>query len=248
MAMNWVAIITLLLAGSTQGSVTDGEAREVMKRLQEMMRSETNIAQYTMRVETPDWQRTVNFEIWDDQSGKRLLIRINSPKKNKDTAFLKRDGNLWMYLPNLERNIRIPPSMMLSSWMGSSFTYDDLIKVTSVVDDYTHRIISRDQERISIESMPKPDAPVVWGRLVHVLTRDGVPVYEDFYDEEGQKIRNLRFGDVREMGGRQIPTRWVMRQLDGSGKQTVLRLEAVKFDSEIASSVFTHANMQRRGQ
>ena len=245
--MNWVAIITLALVGSTQGSVTDGEALEVMTRLQELLRSDSSIASYTMRVETPDWQRTMRFESWDDQLGKRVFIRIASPKKVKDTAYLKRDGNLWMYLPNLARNIRIPPSMMLSSWMGSSFTYDDLIKVTSVVDDYTHRVIARDQEQITIESTPKPDSPVVWGKLVHVFTRDGIPVSEDFYDEEGQRRRNLQFEDVREMDGRQIPARWVMRPLDGSGRLTVLQLESIKFDSGIADSVFTQANMQRSG-
>lgn len=248
MVKNWVVIITLVLASSTQAADPDGEALQVMTRLQTLLRSDSNIASYSMRVETPAWQRTMRFESWDDQLGKRVFIRVGSPKKVKDTAYLKLEGNLWMYLPNLRRNIRIPPSMMLSSWMGSGFTYDDLIKVTSIVDDYTHTIIARDQENITIESMPKPDSPVVWGKLVHVLTRDGIPVSEDFYDEDGQRRRNLQFDDVREIGGRKIPTRWVMRLLDDSGKRTVLHLESIQFDPEIASSVFTHANMQRSGR
>lgn len=248
MVMNWVAIITLALAGSSQATLSDGEALEVMTRLQQKLRSDTSMASYSMLIETPDWQRTVRFNSWDDRAGKRVFIRILSPKKDKGTAYLKLGGNLWMYLPNLERNIRIPPSMMLTSWMGSSFTFDDLIKVASVADDYTHVVVARDLEKITIESTPKPDAPIVWDKLVHVITPDGVPVSEGFYDENGRKQRELQFEDVREMGGRQIPTRWVMRPLDGSGKKTVLQIEALEFDAEIASSIFTHANMIRSGQ
>ena len=248
MVMNWVAIITLALAGSTQGLVSEDEAYEVMVRLQELLHSETSIASYSMRVVTPDWQRTIHFDSWDDRPGKRAFIRILSPKKDKGTAYLKDGGSLWMYLPNLERNIRVPPSMMLSSWMGSSFTYDDLIMAGSVAEDYTHAVVAGDQELITIESTPKPEAPIVWGKLVHVVTREGIPVSEEFYDENGKKQRELKFEDVREMDGRQIPTRWVMRQFDDSGKWTVLQIESVQFDSEIAGSVFTHANMKRGGR
>jgi len=248
MVIIWVAIITLALAGPTQGSNIDAEAYEIMTGLQELLRSDTNIASYTMRVETPDWQRTLRFDSWDDRLGKRLFIRVVSPKKDKNTAYLKRDGNLWMYLPKLERKIRIPPSMMLSSWMGSTFTFDDLIKVASVVDDYTHRVVARNEQSKTIESVPKQDAPVVWGKLVSIVTLDGIPVSQVFFDEDGLERRKLLFEDVREMDGRRIPTRWVMRPLDGSGKRTVLQLETVQFDPQIESSMFTQSNMQRRGQ
>jgi len=247
MVRNWIAIITLALAGSTQLSVADGNARDVMIRLQNLLRSDTNIASYSMKVETPDWERLMLFKSWDDQVEKRMFIRIIAPKKDNGTTFLKRESSLWMYLPKLERNIRIPPSMMLSAWMGSSFTYDDLMKTTSAVDDYTHTIIASDEETVTIESQPNPDAPVVWGKLVYVLTHEGIPISEDFYDEDGQRLRTLQFENVREMGGRKIPTIWVMYELDDSGKKTVLQLESVQFDPVIANSVFTHANMRRGG-
>ncbi|MFQ5581967.1 MAG: outer membrane lipoprotein-sorting protein [Mariprofundaceae bacterium] len=224
----------------------DNEALQAMVRLQELLRSDTNIARYTMHVKTPDWERSVSFDSWDDRPGKRFFIRIIAPKKDKDTSYLKLGGNLWMYLPKLERDIRIPPSMMLSSWMGSDFTNDDLVKAASVVEDYTHSITARNKNTITVESIPKPDAPVVWGKLIHVISLDGMPVSEDFYDEAGKKRRSLQFEDVRELGGRRIPSRWVMRPLDNPDKQTVLQLEAVQFDPPIADSVFTRANMKRK--
>jgi len=172
------------------------EALQVMVKLQDLLRSQTSTATYTMRVVTPEWKRSVSFDAWDDRPGKRFFIHITSPKKDKGTSYLKLRGNLWMYLPKLERDIRIPPSMMLSSWMGSDFTNDDLVKSASVVEDYTHRMIARDESSITIESIPKPNAPVVWGKLVHVIRRDGIPLSEAFYDEHGNKRRMLIFEDV----------------------------------------------------
>jgi len=221
------------------------EALQAMVKLQDLLRSQTSTATYTMRVVTPGWTRSVRFKAWDDRTGKRFFIRITSPKKDKGTSYLKLRGNMWMYLPKLERDIRIPPSMMLSSWMGSDFTNDDLVKSASVVEDYTHRMIARDDHGITIESIPKPDAPVVWGKLVHVIRQDGIPLSEAFYDEHGNKRRMLIFENVKKLGGRRIPSRWTMHPLDEPDKQTVLDLESVEFDPVIPDSIFTRANLKR---
>ncbi len=220
------------------------EATQLMTRVQDLLRSRTSIATYTMRVITPEWQRSVRFDAWDDRPGKRFFIRILAPKKDAGTTWLKLGGNLWMYMPKLERDIRIPPSMMLSSWMGSDFTNDDLVKEASVVNDYTHRIIARTEHTVTIESLPKPDAPVVWGKLVHVIGNDDIPLSEAFYDEHGRKRRELKFEDVRRMGGRRIPARWVMSPLDSPGKQTILQIERIAFDPVISDATFTRANLK----
>ncbi|MDX8404268.1 MAG: outer membrane lipoprotein-sorting protein [Mariprofundaceae bacterium] len=237
------------VAGQSVESATNNEARETMIKLQELLRSDTNMARYTMTVKTADWKRSITMDNWDDRPGKRFFIRIIAPKKDRDSTYLKLGPNLWMYLPKLERDIRIPPSMMLSSWMGSDFTNDDLVKSASVVDDYKHSIMSRDSDSgtITIESIPKEDAPVVWGKLVHIIRSDGIPLSEDFYDEHGKKRRSLKFEDAHEIGGRIIPTRWVMQPLDSPDKQTTLQIETIEFDPPIADSVFTRANLKRRG-
>ncbi len=232
---------------ATAAATTAGEQEAVrwMVRVQDLLRSRTSIAVYTMQVITPQWQRTIRFKAWDDRPGKRFFIRILAPRKDAGTAWLKLGGNLWMYLPKLERDIRIPPSMMLSSWMGSDFTNDDLVKAASVVNDYTHRIAARGDRSVTIVSMPKPDAAVVWGKLVHVIRRDGIPLSESFYDEHGRLRRRLVFKDVRQMGGRRIPTRWEMTPLDRPGRRTVLTLQAITFDPPIPDTIFTRANLKR---
>jgi len=223
-----------------------GEARDVMQRMQRLLRADTNQARYSMRVKTPEWQREIRMDSWDDRPGKRFFIRILSPVKDRDTTFLKVGPNLWMYIPKLERDIRIPPSMMLSAWMGSDFTNDDLVKSSSIVDDYTHRILKRRGADLIIESLPRPEAPVVWGKLIHRIRRDGTPLWAEYYDEHGALVRRMRFEDVREIGGRRIPARWVMRPLSEPGHETTLILEDATFDIPLDDHIFERANLKRR--
>ena len=224
------------------------DARNIIQKVQDLMRSNTSTARYNMQIQTPDWQRTIRFDAWDERIEKRFFIRVLAPRKEKGTAWLKSDKNLWMYLPKLERDIRIPASMMLSSWMGSDFTNDDLVKMDSVVADYNHRILSQDENSITIESTAKPDAPVVWGKIIHVVSNAGIPLSDDYYDEHGAHIRHLAFSEVQMMDGRRIPTLWVMQPLNDVGKKTLLKLEKATFDKSIPASIFTRTNLRRAGK
>jgi len=256
MFVRWFSVLLCLLlpasityAGDHEGSV---DARMLVDKVQQLLRSDTSIARYTMRIETPDWQREVRLDSWDDRLHKRFFIRILAPRKDKDTTWLKNGGNLWMYLPKLERDIRIPPSMMLSNWMGSDFTNDDLVKMESVVDDYKHRLIARDEQSYTIESIPLPDTAVVWGKIIHRISKDMLPLSDDYYDEHDRHIRSLTFDNVQSMGGRIMPTRWVMQPLDESGKpeskRTIMIVESIEFDQLLNDSLFSRANLRRTGR
>ena len=244
-----LALLALACPGTAHAG-QDEAAVDLVRKVQELMRSDSNVGVYRMEIIRPEWRRAIRLKSWDDRPGKRFFIHILAPVKDKDTTFLKVGGNLWMYLPKLERDIRIPPSMMLSSWMGSDFTNDDLVKSASVVDDYEHRILSRQgqgaDEVATIESLPKPDAPVVWGKLIHRVRVDGMPLDQVFFDERGREVRRLSFEAVKEMDGRRIPSRWVIQPLGKPGRSTVLEIEDIDFDAAIAETTFARANLSRR--
>jgi hypothetical protein len=156
---------------------------------------------------------------------------------------------MWNYLPNIERTIKIPPAMMMQPWMGSDFTNDDLVKESSVVDDYSHRLVPAASagEVFVVESTPKPDAAVVWGRIVFEIRKaDFIPVKEQFFDERGMLVRTMSFSDVRSLGGRIIPTRWEMRPVAKPNNLTAVVLKNALFDQAIDPELFTQRNLQKR--
>lgn len=216
------------------------------------MRSDRSYAELTMEIVTPGWQRTVSMRSYDDREGERSFIHILSPRRDENTTFLRVGFNLWMYLPRAERTIRIPPSMMLNSWMGSDFTNDDLVKESSYVDDYEHELTGIEElEELDglrcyhIVMRPKPDAPVTWGRVeVWIGVEPLLPVLYRYYNQRGELRKEMIMGEVSEMDGHLLPTVWTMRTMAKPGHSTVIRLESMDFDADIPDSVFTRRHLR----
>jgi outer membrane lipoprotein-sorting protein len=209
-----------------------------------------------MVVESPrlSGPRVVAFRSWEDSTQKRSFIRILEPAKDVGTGFLKLHPNLWMYIPRVERTMRIPPSMMLQSWMGSDFTNDDLVRDSSEIDDYDHRSLGIDREGAKtggrsayvIEYLPHEDAPVVWGRIVAWIDMEtAAPLRQEFYDEEGEKLRVLAFSDLRPVEGRTVPHRWSLTPLDKQGHRTEIEIREIRFEAEFDDDIFTTRNLKK---
>ncbi len=229
-------------------------AREIALRMEDIFRGQTSYMQATMVVHSPRLSepRRVTFRSWDDRPHRRSFIRILAPPKDKGMGFLKIHPNLWNYIPRVERIVRIPPSMMLQSWMGSDFTNDDLVRDSSQIDDYEHRLLGRDPGNAErppawvLEYRPHEDAPVVWGRIVAwVEVERYAPQRQDFYDEAGERLREMRFGDIRMVAGRPYPHTWRMQPLDKQGHLTEIRVEEVRFDEVFDDRIFTKRHLTR---
>jgi len=225
--------------------------RDIVSRVESLLWGRTSEGNYQMRITTPHWQRTLELQVWMERPEK-TFIRILAPAKEAGIGSLRIGNEMWNYLPKVERIIKIPPSMMLQPWMGSDFTNDDLVKESSIIDDYTHQLVAEEQQDgvgvYRIESIPKPEAAVVWGKLVYEVRReDLIPLRLSYYDERGRLIKVLSFSEVREMGGRTLPTRWEMRPIAKPRNSTVIRLRQVRFDLPIDAGIFTLRNLRRGG-
>src|SRR3990172_4347313 len=208
--------------------------REILDRVENLLWGKTMQGEFEMSITTPRWQRTLGMRVWMERPT-RSFIRLLSPAKEAGIGSLRIRSEMWNYLPNVERTIKIPPSMMLQPWMGSDFTNDDLVKESSIINDYTHKVLATitldDQPVYQVEALPKPDAAVVWGKIVFWVRRsDFVPLKQEYYSERGELVRVMTFSDIRPMGGRTIPTRWEMRPLSKPGNVTTIILKNVVYN------------------
>ncbi len=224
--------------------------KEIVRRVDHLLRGETSFGIYEMTITDPNWKRTLRLKVWEKRKDKKTFIRILSPAKEKGIGTLKIGFEMWNYLPRVERIIKIPPSMMMQPWMGSDFTNDDLVKESSIVEDYTHRIIGEGtyngEEVYRVEALPKPDAAVVWGKILFwVRKKEFIPLMEEFYSEKGELIRVMTFSEIREMGGRVIPTFWRMKPVKKKGRETSLRILKIEFNKRLSNTIFTLRNLKR---
>jgi outer membrane lipoprotein-sorting protein len=224
-------------------------ATEMVTHSEFQSQGESMSATVSMIVEHDQNKRDMKFKIW--QTGHdNALVKILSPAKDKDTGSLRIKFDLWQYLPNVNRVIRIPSSMMLQSWMGSDFTNDDLVKASSQSRDYTHTIEGNDkigdEPIVKILCTPKPDAPVVWGKIrLWLRAKDDVPLRQEFYNEHGELLKSLEGTNVKVIGKHNFPTHLVMSNLKKAGNKTTMDFADVKFDEKIPDTMFTQENLKK---
>lgn len=244
-----VAKVTLLFSLWAATTVAHESALSIVKKSDDLLRGITQVGTYTMTIVRPEWQRTMKFKFWSEGTEKAFILMLE-PAKEKGVTFLKIKNEMWNYIPKINRDIKIPPSMMLQSWMGSDFTNDDLVKESNVVNDYLHTLLGREKlagfDVYKVELKPKPDAPVVWDKIVEwIRVADYVPLKAEYYSERGELIRTMLFTDIKQMSRRLIPARFELIEEKKPGRKTILILEDVVFDKPIAKSVFTKQNLRR---
>lgn len=224
-------------------------AKKVVKIADENMRGKTSEADITIKIIRPTWSREMNMKAWskgDDYS----MILIKSPAKEKGTVFLKRIKEVWNWIPSIERNIKLPPSMMSQSWMGTDFTNDDLVKEASSVADYNHKHLGKEsileKECYKIEMIPKPSAAIVWEKvIVWIDVKDFLQLKAEFYDEDGELVNIMNSGEVKEIGGRKITSKIEMIPIDKEGNSTWIIYNDIIFDKEIDDNFFTTRRMKQ---
>jgi outer membrane lipoprotein-sorting protein len=227
------------------------EGREILDKVAKPLWGSTVRGEYEMTITTPRWQRTLGLRLlWMDRQ-RRSLVHILSPAKEAGIGSLRIGTEMWNYLSNVERIVKIPPSMMLQPWMGSDFTNDDLVKESRVLDDCTHKVLATVQfdgeAVVQVEAVPKPDAAVVWGRIVYWVRRtDTMPLKQEFFSDRGERVRVLAFSDVRKVGGRVLPTRWDIRLDAKPGNSTTVVFKDAVFDRPVDDEIFSQRHLQRR--
>ena len=235
------------LRAADQGA--DIDVKAIIKAVDELYRSQTSRAEIEMQIVTPHWERALALKVWT-KGMDRTFILITSPKKERGVATLRIGNEMWNYLPKTNKVMKVPPSMMMGSWMGSDFTNDDLVKESSMLNDYTYKLITlRDAQpnHLYIQLLPKEDSPIVWGKLIVAIREsDQIPAWQQFYDESGSLTRVMNFKQIKSFDGKTIPSVMEVIPQNREGHKTVVRFVDAQFDKKIDDNVFTRRNLQKR--
>lgn len=238
-----VVLITVHVSGFARAQ---DRAIEIIDAMEELYRGESSIARMTMIVETPQYQRTMEMES-SSIGTEKAFIRILAPRKDRGIATLKLDMEMWNFLPKINKVIKVPPSMMMGSWMGSDFTNDDLVKQTTLTDEYDLTLEETDTEyRITL--IPKSNTVTVWGKIDYIVDKElMIPLNQSFYDDNDELIRRMEFSEPKEISGLLIPTRMEMIPLNKEGHRTIIIYDELQFDPpEVDESLFTMRNLRSR--
>lgn len=243
-------LVAALLAPGVAGATEALDAETLIRHFDRLWRGDTSKATMTMTVKTLRYERTMTMDAWSRGKDYSLVI-IREPVKDRDVATLKVGDNIWNYLPKINRVTKVPSSMMSGSWMGSHFTNDDLVKDSSFEADYRSTIsfqgVRDGQQVVEITSMTKPDAPMIWGKVVTLVdAKTLAPRSSRYYDEAGALIRTMTYDHPKTIGERVVPMRMRLQPEDKPEESTVIEYEDITFGVPLEASFFSLQSLQRR--
>ena len=224
-------------------------ALEIVKRADDNRRGTSSYSEVTMTIVRPTWTREIGIKAWAKGTDYSLTL-ITSPARDRGQTFLKRQRDLWNWQPSISRMIKMSSSVMGQSWMGSDFTNDDMVRESSIVNDYTHELAGKEKVRefdcYKLILKPKEDAAVVWGKVVTwISATDFVEIKTEFYDEDNELVNTFNGYDIKTYGSRKLASRMEVVPADKPNQKTVMTVEKYDFDVAIEDSFFSQQNMQR---
>lgn len=248
------ALAAALLLLATAAAAAEPDIRDLVDKANKALRGDSSRGRLTMTIETPEWKRSLEVEGWNKDRTMAFIV-IRAPAKERGETTLRRKNEMWLWMPKVERVIKIPPTMMHAAWQGSDFTYEDIVKADSIVKDYTHKLLSSKHEDgrtvYHIECMPKADAPVVWGKVITDVAlyddQSVVPLLEEDYSERGELIRTITLSDIKILGGRRVPSKLVCVPAQKKGQRTSLVYQELEFDLPLKDDFFSYQRLQKAG-
>lgn len=240
-------ILLIVLMGFFSAEALAQDPREIIRKTEHNMRGDMSYMEMSMQVVRPRYTREITMRSWslgDDYS----LVYVTAPARDEGTAFLKRGKEMWNYQPNIDRTIKMPPSMLSQSWMGSDFTNDDLINASSLADDFSHTYIGTEtfdgHACHVIELVPHPDNPVVYDKSLYWISKEyHLPVKNENFDEYGDLVNTIFFQDIKKMGGRYLPAVMKIVPADRDNQQTVITTHSADFNIDIREDFFSTQNL-----
>lgn len=223
-------------------------ATEIVKNAVNKTLGKTVRTTITMTVVRPGWTKEIRFKIWTDEYVK-ALIQITYPAKDKGQTYLRRYDDLWNWLPNIQKTIKLSSTLMSQSWMGSDFTNEDLLNKSSFLNDYEHSIISietiDDKKCFKLLLTPKADAAVVWEMVYLWISVEGHDQLKaEFFTENRQLVRTMSAYDIKNFGKVSIPSRIIMQPAMKSNHKTVISVNEFQTNLPIDESFFSIQNMK----
>ena len=224
-------------------------AKAIVEKSEKQMKGNTSIMEVDIQVVRPTWTRTMKIKAWS-KGDTFSMILVTAPAKDQGTVFLKRNKEVWNWVPSIERVIKLPPSMMTQSWMGTDFTNDDLVKESSMVNDYTQKIVGdtviAQRKCWKIEMIPLPESAVVWGKIfLWIDQKDFLQLRAEFIDEDNKLVNVMQASDIKMLGGKLLPGRMEMTPVEKKGQKTVLITNSIVFNQPLSDDFFTVDNMKK---
>ena len=245
-----VLIISMLVIGGLGTAVMaeDMTGEDILEKVDEKMDSETRDFILDMTIVNENGQkrdRKITIKTKGENKG---LVKFLEPGDVKDTALLTVEENdeedMWLYLPALGNVNKIASHNKNGAFMGTDFTYNDIDMVggSNYEEDYDSKLIGEEKVRgdmcYKLSTTPTKESIEYSEMKMWVRKSDYMPLKLEFYDGNGELHKIMTNKNYRDIDSHLTPEEIVMENVQ-KGTKTILNLNDVKYNVELANKIFT---------
>lgn len=145
----------------------------------------------------PDGTRK-EFVLYSVKKGRDKLVALFlAPSSDKGRATLRQGDNMWLYIPNVGKPLRITS---LQSVIGGVFNNADILRI-DYTEEYNVEAVE-DEKGNHVLALKAKTGEVAYDRLkMWVDKKLLLPVKIDAYAASGLLIKTLYFKDIKDFGG-----------------------------------------------
>ncbi len=223
-------------------------ALEIVQKSESIHEIGDVIAELSVDIIRPSWNKKIELKTWAKGTDYAMAYII-APERDKGTVFLKTKDDVYNYLPKVKKVIKMPMNLLSQNWMGTDMTTDDLIKGSQFSADYIPKLVSEEsisgRSSYKIELLPKPDADVLWGKVLLWVDKTSYNQMQmKFYDEDLDLVHTIVGSNLKVLGGKLVVSKYVMTPADKKGYKTTLTYESLDFKQKLSVNFFTKENMK----
>ena len=193
MSKTFAALLLALVAGLAHA--LDGEA--ILKQVDRKLNPES-YEMYRKLVNIEPDGRKKEFVLFTVKKGRDKMVALFlDPPSEKGRATLRLGDNMWLYIPNVGKPIRITS---LQSVVGGVFNNADILNLDYSVE-YNVEKATEEGKAYLLELKAKSGA-VAYDRLKMRVDRASLtPTEIECFAASGLLIKTLRFRDMKDFGG-----------------------------------------------
>ncbi|MFC1571655.1 outer membrane lipoprotein-sorting protein [Candidatus Margulisiibacteriota bacterium] len=241
--MKFRLLIAILLIGSQALAIT-GE--QVINRVDKNMTFGSSKSTSKMTIHVGKQVRTKKMVSYS-QGRDKSFAEFIYPARDKGVKFLKIGDNMWMYLPSVDKTIKIAGHMLRQSMMGSDFSYEDALESDKLLEKYDVRLVGEEEKEkrftYVLELTAKVKKVTYYKRKIWVDKQYMVPLREELFAKSGKKLKVMELSDIKKFGSRYYPTKIILKNLLRKNSRTEMVVEKIAFDSKLPAKIFSKANL-----
>jgi outer membrane lipoprotein-sorting protein len=244
--MRYLLLLLIINVSGVFAQTPDG--KEILRRIDKNMSSETRVFTSKMIIHGRRSSRTIESKSWVTGE-KKSFTEYLYPVREQGTKMLKLEDQLWIYSPSSDRIILIAGHMLRQSVMGSDMSYEDLMDDKKLTDHYNAEVTGSEKVEGRVCWVVKLTAfdPNVSYQVKKLWVDEerNIPLKEEFYAKSGTLLKKTELSDVQSFNGRWFPKKIIFRDMLKEGDGTEFILGSIEFNVKIDEYIFSKANLKK---